>query len=92
MTKADHPVLEKKNIILGCQTVTPEEAIKACGKLLVESGYVSESYIQGMLERNADFSVAIGSHMAIPHGTRDSSKFIQRTGIVVMTCPHCSIH
>ncbi len=87
VTKVDHPVLEKKNIILGCQTVTPEEAIKACGKLLVECGYASEGYIQGMLERNADFSVAIGSHVAIPHGTKDSLEFIRRTGVVVMTYP-----
>ena len=82
-----HRILDKKNIILGCQTVTPEEAIKACGKLLVESGYASEGYIQGMLERNADFSVAIGSHVAIPHGTKDSLEFIRRTGVVVMTYP-----
>lgn len=87
MTKVYRPLLEKKNIILNCQPVTPEEAIKACGRLLVESGYANEGYIQGMLKRNADFSVAIGSHVAIPHGTKDSLKFIQRTGIAVMTYP-----
>ncbi len=80
-------LLEKKNIVLGCKTVTPEEAIRACGRLMVESGYVDEAYIQGMLDREASFSVAIGSHVAIPHGTNDVKPLIRRTGVVVMTYP-----
>ena len=44
-------LLEKKNIVLGCAPVTPEEAIKACGKLMMDSGYCTEGYVQGMIER-----------------------------------------
>ena len=80
-------LLEKKNIILNCKPVTPEEAIRACGKLMVESGYAAEGYVQGMIERNAGFPVAIGSHIAIPHGTNESRQFIKKTGLVVMTYP-----
>ena len=80
-------LLEKKNIILGCVSVTPEEAITACGRRMVESGYVDEAYIQGMLDREKSFSVAIGSHVAIPHGTNDVKPLIKRTGVVVMTYP-----
>lgn len=80
-------LLERKNIVLGCASVTPEEAIRACGRLMVESGYVDENYIQGMLDREASFSVAIGSHVAIPHGTNDVKPLIKKTGVVVMTYP-----
>ena len=80
-------LLEKKNIVLDCAPVTPEEAIKAVGKLMLDSGYIEEGYIQGMLERNESFPVAIGSHVAIPHGTNESRCYIKRTGIVVMTYP-----
>ncbi|NBI09930.1 PTS mannitol transporter subunit IICBA [Colidextribacter sp. OB.20] len=80
-------LLEQKNIVLNCKTVTPEEAIRACGKLMVDSGYCTEGYVQGMIERNAGFPVAIGSHVAIPHGTNESREFIQKTGLVVMTYP-----
>lgn len=83
----DGTLLEKKNIVLGCQSVTPEEAIIACGRRMVESGYVDEAYIQGMLDREKSFSVAIGSHVAIPHGTNDVKPLIKRTGVVVMTYP-----
>ena len=83
----ENVLLERKNIVLGCAPVTPEEAIKACGRLMVDSGYVDESYIQGMLDREASFSVAIGSHVAIPHGTNDVKPLIKKTGVVVMTYP-----
>ena len=80
-------LLEKKNILLNCKSVTPEEAIRACGKLMVDSGYCTEGYVQGMIERNEGFPVAIGSHVAIPHGTNEAREFIQKTGLVVMTYP-----
>ena len=84
---AGDTLLERKNIVLNCAPVTPEEAIKACGKLMVASGYVDEAYIQGMLDREASFSVAIGCHVAIPHGTEESRKAIKKTGLIVMTYP-----
>ncbi len=74
-------LLERKNIVLGCTPVTPEEAIRACGRLMVDSSYVDESYIQGMLDREASFSVAI------PHGTNEVKPLIKKTGVVVMTYP-----
>ena len=80
-------LLEKKNIVLGCKSVSPEEAIKACGRLMVESGIVPEEYIQGMLDREESFSVAIGNHVAIPHGTNAVKPLIKKTGMVVMTYP-----
>ena len=80
-------VLETKNIILGCKPVTPEEAIKACGKLMVDSGYVEEGYVPGMIDREEEFSLAIGNHVAIPHGTVAVKPLIKKTGIVVMTYP-----
>lgn len=78
-------LLEKKNIVLNCKSVSPEEAIKAVGKMMVESGYCEQGYVEGMLVKKG--SVAIGSHVAIPHGTNESRKFIQKTGLVVMTYP-----
>jgi mannitol/fructose-specific phosphotransferase system IIA component len=86
-TETGHELLERKNIILNCEPVTPEEAIRRCGELMVKSGYVEEGYIQGMLDRDASFSVAIGCHVAIPHGTNEAKHLIKKTGMVVMTYP-----
>lgn len=80
-------ILEKKNIILNCKSVTPEEAIKACGRLMLESGYIKDGYIKAMLDRNSSNSVAVGSHVAIPHGDNESRALVKKTGLVVMTYP-----
>lgn len=80
-------ILEKRNIVLNCEPVTPEEAIQACGRLMLESGYIEEAYIQAMLERDRSASVAIGSHTAIPHGDNESRRFVKKTGLAVMTYP-----
>ena len=80
-------LLRRENIILGCKPVTPEEAIRACGELMVKAGYVTEGYIDGMLQRNQEFSVAIGCHVAIPHGVNEARVYIKQTGLVVMTYP-----
>jgi mannitol/fructose-specific phosphotransferase system IIA component len=55
--------------------------------MLVRSGYVTPAYIDGMLARDRDFSVAIGNSIAIPHGAKEYKKEILATGLVVLTYP-----
>ena len=86
-TAASSEILEKKNIILNYTPVTPEEAIRACGRLLLESGYIEEGHIQSMLERDKNESVAIGSYVTIPHGDSKSRPLVKKTGLAVMTYP-----
>ena len=80
-------ILDKKNIRLSQQAVSPEQVILDYGRMMVEAGIVEEGYIQGMIERNESFPVAVGCHVAIPHGTNEARRFIKRNGLVVMTCP-----
>ena len=64
-----------------------EKVILRCGQMLLDSGYVNERYIEGMLKRDNAFSTAIGNHIAIPHGEDDYRKDINNAGIVVLTYP-----
>ncbi|MDR2868924.1 MAG: PTS mannitol transporter subunit IICBA [Deferribacteraceae bacterium] len=80
-------ILKKENIILNQPKATPEEVIRRCGKMLFESGYVNERYIEGMLARDKSFSVEIGNFIALPHGEEAYKKEIIKTGIVVLTYP-----
>ena len=80
-------LLEKKNIIIGCPSVPSDDAITRCGRMLVESGYVDQKYADAMIQRDREFSVAIGCHVAIPHGTVEVKNNVRKTGIVVMTYP-----
>ncbi|NLK27029.1 MAG: PTS sugar transporter subunit IIA [Clostridiales bacterium] len=80
-------LLQKKNIILGCKPKDKETVIKDVGNLLYQSGYVEESYIDGMLEREESFSTYIGNGIAIPHGVEEAKKRIKHSGISIMIFP-----
>ena len=80
-------ILERTNIITGLSPEPHEDVIRRCGKMLAESGYVKERYIEGMLARDRGFSTAIGNMIAIPHGDIAYKKEIVSTGLVVLTYP-----
>jgi mannitol/fructose-specific phosphotransferase system IIA component/transcriptional antiterminator len=80
-------ILEKENIVLNQPRTDREEVIRRCGRMLVDSGYVTERYIEGMIKRDNSFSTGIGNFIAIPHGEEDYKKDIIATGIVVLTYP-----
>ncbi|HET6871709.1 MAG TPA: PTS sugar transporter subunit IIA [Sporolactobacillaceae bacterium] len=84
MTKA---ILSKENIILNAKFSTKEEAIRRTGEVLVSQGYVDESYIQKMLEREELASTYMGNFVAIPHGTEDSKNAVNSSGIAVVQVP-----
>jgi len=77
-------ILLKENILLNLKPMSKEEAIITAGRLLVEKGYVKESYVEGMLEREKVYNTYIGNKVAIPHGTNASKNEILKSGIVVL--------
>ena len=81
-------VLRKENIRLGLDSVTSEEAIIMAGTMLVDSGCVSEKYIDAMFERERIVSTYIGNGVAIPHGVGNSRDLIFDSGIVVLQFPN----
>ena len=61
-------VLIRKNILLNRPKQTKEEVIRDMGRVLHESGYVTERYTEAMLKKEEAFNTAIGNKLAIPHG------------------------
>jgi mannitol/fructose-specific phosphotransferase system IIA component len=81
------PILRKDNIILNQPKAEREDVIRRCGRMLADSGYVNERYIEGMIKRDNSFSTGIGNFIAIPHGEEAYKKDIIATGIVTLTYP-----
>jgi mannitol/fructose-specific phosphotransferase system IIA component len=81
------PMLKKENIILNQSKADREEVIRRCGRMLVDSGYANENYIEGMIKRDNSFSTGIGNFIALPHGEDAYKKDIITTGIVVLSYP-----
>lgn len=77
-------ILTTDNIILGAEYTDRFEAIRACGKILLDGGYVKEAYIDDMLERERLASVYVGNHVAIPHGVDHSESHIIESGISIL--------
>lgn len=84
---AEISMLKKENIILNQPAAEREDVIRRCGRMLVDSGYANENYIEGMIERDNSFSTGIGNFIAIPHGADAYKKDIITTGIVALAYP-----
>ena len=86
-TTANNGIMVAAGIKTGQASVSKEEAITAAGKLLHELGYVNESYIPAMLEREKTVSTYMGLGVAIPHGTSEAKDEVKKTGIVMLQYP-----
>ena len=82
-TTTNNGIMVAAGIKTGQASVSKEEAITAAGKLLHELGYVNESYIPAMLEREKTVSTYMGLGVAIPHGTSEAKDEVKKTGIVL---------
>ena len=80
-------VLERRSVMVGLKSESKEEAISRAGRCLVESGYVKEAYVNGMLEREQLTTTYIGSSVAIPHGTNEAKSYVNQTGLVILQYP-----
>lgn len=85
---SNNSIIVKDGILLGQLPETKEEAITKAGELLVKLGYVDESYIPAMLEREKLVSTYMGMGVAIPHGTSQAKGTVKKSGIVCLQYPH----
>jgi PTS system mannitol-specific IIC component len=83
----ENTVLKKANVKLHLKSTDKYEAIRLAGRLLVDGGYVSEEYIEAMVERENELTTYIGQGIAIPHGVGAAKKNIIKSGMVVLQYP-----
>ncbi|MBP1694522.1 MAG: system, fructose-specific component/phosphocarrier protein FPr [Chloroflexi bacterium] len=74
-------------VLLGAQAVDKAGAIRQAGDLLVKSGCVEPSYVDGMLARERVMSTYLGNGIAIPHGELTDLGSVHRTGLSVLQLP-----
>ncbi|MGT2924288.1 PTS sugar transporter subunit IIA [Streptococcus caviae] len=78
---------QKELIKLNQQFADKEAAIRFCGQLLLDGGYVEPAYVDAMVQRDKELSVYMGNFIAIPHGTDDAKKNVLKSGITVVQVP-----
>jgi PTS system mannitol-specific IIC component len=84
---AENVILRKSNVLLGLKSMERDEVIRMAGRLLYQSGYVNEEYIEAMIERENDLTTYIGKGIAIPHGVGKAKENIKKSGMVVLQFP-----
>ena len=84
---AKKQVLIKDGIRLNQAPVSKEEAIQVAGELLHQLGYVDETYVDAMQEREKLITTYMGMGVAIPHGTSQAKGTVKKTGIVFFQYP-----
>ncbi|GGC97798.1 PTS mannitol transporter subunit IICBA [Thalassobacillus devorans] len=84
----DDDLLLEENIFIGKEFSTKEEAIRFAGEALVKAGYVKDSYVDAMVEREEITSTYMGNNVAIPHGTEEAKKAVLKSGFTVIQVPN----
>lgn len=80
-------VLKIENIVTNQPSESRIAAIERAGQMLVDSGYVTPHYVEGMIKRDDSLTTAIGNLIAIPHGESEYRPDIIKSGISVITYP-----
>lgn len=83
----DNNIFNESNVKLNVKVKDKWEAIRVCGQILVDQGYVTETYVNDMIAREQGASVYVGNSVAIPHGVANSEKNIFQSGISFLQVP-----
>ena len=79
--------LSPQHIRLGVRAENKEEAIRAAGQVLVDSGHIAPGYVESMLGREGQANTYLGNGIAIPHGMQKDRELIHQTGVSVVQLP-----
>ncbi|MEU7864180.1 PTS sugar transporter subunit IIA [Nonomuraea sp. NPDC049141] len=80
-------LLDPRAVLLHERAADRDEAIRRCGRALVDVGAVAEPYIEAMLEREQTISTYVGEGVAIPHGTAAAKEVVLHDAICVVRFP-----
>ena len=66
-------MVDEKLVSFGFEAGTKDDVLKGLGKMMYDAGKVEDlnQYINGLYEREAEFSTGIGNGIAIPHCKSD---------------------
>ncbi|TDE33576.1 PTS sugar transporter subunit IIA [Actinomadura sp. 6K520] len=80
-------LLTPEAIRLDARAAGRDDAVRVCGRVLVDIGAVEPGYVDAMLERERSISTYLGEGVAIPHGTNDGRDLIHRDALAFVRFP-----
>ncbi len=80
-------LFSNENIFINVSVGSQNEAIEKAAQALVDSGAVTENYIQAMKDREDVVSTFMGNGLAIPHGTEEAKGNVIQSGLSLLQIP-----
>lgn len=80
-------LFSNENIFINVSVGSQNEAIEKAGQALVDSGAVTENYIQAMKDREDVVSTFMGNGLAILHGTEEAKGNVIQSGLSLLQIP-----
>lgn len=80
----DQELLTRDTIRLGVTVADRADVIAQAGAVLVASGAVEQGYVDAMHEREAVMSSYMGEGFALPHGTDESRRHVNRAAVAFL--------
>ncbi len=80
-------LFSNENIFINVSVASQNDAIEKAGQTLVDSGAVTENYIQAMKDREDVVSTFMGNGLAIPHGTEEAKGNVIQSGLSLLQIP-----
>ncbi|MCO0862379.1 PTS sugar transporter subunit IIA [Staphylococcus pasteuri] len=80
-------LFSNENIFINVSVASQNDAIEKAGQALVDSGAVTENYIQAMKDREDVVSTFMGNGLAIPHGTEEAKGNVIQSGLGLLQIP-----
>lgn len=74
--------------ILMQQVLTSKDAVlNLISEAMLKHGFVSESYVQALTDRELKVSTYLINGVAIPHGTNEAKTIVKKTGVIIVQVP-----
>jgi mannitol/fructose-specific phosphotransferase system IIA component len=80
----DQELLTAETIRLGISVADRADAISQAGRVLVEAGAIEQAYVDAMHEREQVMSSYMGEGFALPHGTDESRRHVNRAAVAFL--------
>jgi mannitol/fructose-specific phosphotransferase system IIA component len=77
-------LLTRDLVRLGVAVSDRDDAIMTAGQMLVDAGAVEPPYVDAMFEREEVMSSYMGEGFALPHGTDESRRHVNRAAVAFL--------
>ncbi|GAA4607940.1 hypothetical protein GCM10023195_30620 [Actinoallomurus liliacearum] len=80
-------LLDRAAVRLDAVAADRDDAIRQCGRTLLDVGAVDATYVEAMVERERSISTYVGEGVAIPHGTLAGKDAVRHDALCVLRFP-----